>query len=80
MLDCPPISPIHSIDSEAMSSEEYLEMLRQRELLRLDFLADVFTLLDDMPLYQPDDGLSGRARDANHIREYFRKARSDLGL
>ena len=45
-----------------------------RERTFFDAFADAFTWPEDLPLHQPDSIPMGRIRDAQHIREYFRKA------
>ena len=45
-----------------------------------DVFCEVFSSPEDISPISPRYGLAGRIEDAKHIREYFEKAVSDLGL
>lgn len=45
-----------------------------------DAFCEVFSFPEDVSPTSPRYGLAGRIEDAKHIREYFEKAVSDLGL
>ncbi len=51
-----------------------------KDLTFLDAFADVFTHPEDLELRRPDYGFMARVRDADRIREDFRKAIANLGL
>lgn len=45
-----------------------------------DVFCEMFSSPEDISPTSPHYGLAGRIEDAKHIREYFEKAVSDLGL
>ena len=51
-----------------------------RDVTFFDTFADVFTPPDCLELRRPDYGFMARVRDADRIREDFRKAIANLGL